>query len=221
MWSRLTRLKNLPKESSPSLQRFSFFDLTFASKAVSCQYQFNVSRCCCGLRSSDCLPLHVQVKKTDSPDVVNIKTKAQEVIDSRKNVNNLVDIIAKLDLGEKTEVILAAVQGLKRVFVTLLEKGEVGKEIKGDGEGSEDKLKAWMSERLQEASKKLAALLYHPKTSITSLVLATITALLKAAYSAGGDANTWGQVVNSFSPIDLSPPNFFSKTMVSNTIFKL
>ena len=201
MWSRLTRLKNLPKESSPSLQRFSFFDLTFASKAVSCEYQFNVSRCCCGLRSSACLPLHVQVKKPDSPDVVNIKTKAQEVIDSRKNVNNLVDIIAKLDLGEKTEVILAAVQGLKRVFVTLLEKGEVGKEIKGDGEGSEDKLKAWMSERLQEASKKLAALLYHPKTSITSLVLATITALLKAAYSAGGDANTWGQVDHSFSPI--------------------
>ena len=133
------------------------------------------------------------MKKPDSPDVVNIKTKAQEVIDSRKNVNNLVDIIAKLDLGEKTEVLLAAIQGLKRVFVTLLEKGEVGKE-KGDGEGSEDKLKAWMSERLQEASKKLAALLYHPKTSITSLVLATITALLKAAYSAGGDANTWGQV---------------------------
>ena len=208
MWSRLTRLKNLPKESSPSLQRFSFFDLTFASKAVSCEYQFNVSRCCCGLRSSDCLPLYVQVKKPDSPDVVNIKTKAQEVIDSRKNVNNLVDIIAKLDLGEKTEVLLAAVQGLKRVFVTLLEKGEVGKEIKGDGEGSEDKLKAWMSERLQEASKKLAALLYHPKTSITSLVLATITALLKAAYSAGGDANTWGQVGNSFSPIYFSPLHF-------------
>ena len=91
------------------------------------------------------------MKKPDSPDVVNIKTKAQEVIDSRKNVNNLVDIIAKLDLGEKTEVLLAAVQGLKRVFVTLLEKGEVGKEIKGDAEGSEDKLKAWMSERLQEA----------------------------------------------------------------------
>ena len=204
----MTRLKNLPKESSPSLQRFSFFDLTFAFKAVSCEYQFNVSRCCCGLRSSDCLPLHVQVKKPDSPDVVNIKNKAQEVIDSRKNVNNLVDIIAKLDLGEKTEVILAAVQGLKRVFVTLLEKGEVGKEIKGDGEGSEDKLKAWMSERLQEASKKLAALLYHPKTSITSLVLATITALLKAAYSAVGDANTWGQVDHSFSPIYLSPPNF-------------
>jgi len=134
-----------------------------------------------------------KVKKPDSPDVVNIKTKAQEVIDSRKNVNNLVDIIAKLDLGEKTEVLLAAIQGLKRVFVTLLEKGEVGKEM-GDGEGSEDKLKSWMSERLQEASKKLAALLYHPKTSITSLVLATITALLKAAYSAGGDANTWGQV---------------------------
>ena len=49
--------------------------------------------------------MHVQVKKPDSPDVVNIKTKAQEVIDSRKNVNNLVDIIAKLDLAEKTEVL--------------------------------------------------------------------------------------------------------------------
>ena len=79
----------------------------------------------------------MQVKKPDSPDVVNIKTKAQEVIDSRKNVNNLVDIIAKLDLGEKTEVLLAAVQGLKRVFVTLLEKGEVGKETKGDGGGDQ------------------------------------------------------------------------------------
>ena len=157
----------------------------------------------------------VQVKKPDSPDVVNIKTKAQEVIDSRKNVNNLVDIIAKLDLGEKTEVLLAAVQGLKRVFVTLLEKGEVGKEMKGDGdcEGSEDKLKAWMSERFQEASKKLAALLYHPKTSITSLVLATITALLKAAYSAGGDANTWGQV--GYSCIYL---HYFYRTQVRSLV---
>ena len=161
----------------------------------------------------------MQVKKPDSPDVVNIKTKAQEVIDSRKNVNNLVDIIAKLDLGEKTEVLLAAVQGLKRVFVTLLEKGEVGKEMKGDGdcEGSEDKLKAWMSERFQEASKKLAALLYHPKTSITSLVLATITALLKAAYSAVGDANTWGQVVYSFSPNILISTTFFPNRLRSKS----
>ena len=159
----------------------------------------------------------MQVKKPDSPDVVNIKTKAQEVVDSRRNVNNLVDIIAKLDLGEKTEVLLAAIQGLKRVFVTLLEKGEVGKEIKGDAGGSEDKLKAWMSERLQEASKKLAALLYHPKTSITSLVLATITALLKAAFSAGGDANTWGQVVYSFSSIYLSRLHFFPNRLRSKS----
>ena len=135
-----------------------------------------------------------QVSKPDSPEVVEIKTKAQEVLESRKNVNNLVDIIARLDTGEKTDVVMAAVQGLKRVLVSALEKGEVGNDVEG-GEDADSKLNAWMAERLQEGSKKLASLIHHPKTSVTSLVLAAITALLKAAWHSSGKTNKWGQVL--------------------------
>ena len=55
-----------------------------------------------------------------------IKRKVQEVVESRRNVNNLVDIIARLDIGEKTDVLMATVQGLRRILVAALEKGEVG-----------------------------------------------------------------------------------------------
>lgn len=134
-----------------------------------------------------------QVSKPDSPEVVDIKNKAQEVLESRKNINNLVDIIARLDTGEKTDVLMAAVQGLKRVLVAALEKGEVGKEAEME-EGADGKLKTWMAERLQEGSKKLASLLHHPKTSVSSLVLAAITSLLKAAWHSSGETNKWGQV---------------------------
>ena len=123
-----------------------------------------------------------------------IKRKAQEVVESRKNVNNLVDIIARLDIGEKTDVLMAAVQGLKRVLVAALEKGEVGIKEGDVQEDADDKLKGWMAERLQESSKKLASLLHHPKTSVSSLVLAAITALLKAAWNSSGETNKWGQV---------------------------
>ena len=141
--------------------------------------------------------------------MVDIKSKVQEVLESRKNVNNLVDIIARLDTGEKTDVLMAAVQGLKRVFVAALEKGEVGKEGEVE-EGADGKLKSWMAERLQESSKKLASLLHHPKTSVSSLVLAAITALLKAAWLSSGETNKWGQVHCSVSIKCLSYTNFLS-----------
>ena len=130
--------------------------------------------------------------------MVDIKSKVQEVLESRKNVNNLVDIIARLDTGEKTDVLMAAVQGLKRVFVAALEKGEVGKEGEVE-EGADGKLKSWMAERLLESSKKLASLLHHPKNSVSSLVLAAITALLKAAWHSSGETNKWGQVQSSMN----------------------
>ena len=129
--------------------------------------------------------------------MVEIKKKVQEVVESRKNINNLVDIIARLDTGEKTDVLMAAVQGLKRVLVAALEKGEVGKEGETENEGADGKLKTWMAERLQEGSKKLASLLHHPKTSVSSLVLAAITSLLKAAWQSSGETNKWGQVHSS------------------------
>ena len=128
--------------------------------------------------------------------MVEIKRKVQEVLESRKNMNNLVDIIARLDSGEKTDVLMAAVQGLRRVLVAALEKGEVGGKESGEKEeeGADGKLKTWMAERLQEGSRKLASLLHHPKTGVTSLVLAAITALLKAAWVSSGETKTWGQV---------------------------
>jgi len=69
----------------------------------------------------------------------------------------------------------------------------VGKEDEVE-EGADGKLKSWMAERLQESSKKLASLLHHPKTSVSSLVLAAITALLKASWLSSGETNKWGQV---------------------------
>ena len=115
-------------------------------------------------------------------------------------MNNLVDIIARLDSGEKTDVLMAAVQGLRRVLVAALEKGEVGGKESGEKEeeGADGKLKTWMAERLQEGSRKLASLLHHPKTGVTSLVLAAITALLKAAWVSSGETKTWGQVQKFF-----------------------
>ena len=147
----------------------------------------------------DQIHVNKQVSKPDSAEVVEIKKKVQEVLESRKNVNNLVEIIARLDTGEKTDVLMAAVQGLKRVLVAALEKGEVGKEDGEVEEGADGKLKTWMAERLQEGSKKLASLLHHPKTSVSSLVLAAITALLKAAWVSSGETNKWGQVHSSVS----------------------
>ena len=90
-----------------------------------------------------------KVTKTDGPKVLEIKQKVSDALESRKNANNIVDVIGLLEVTEPAVVVSTAINGVKRVFSAALERGEVGEEGKEGEGGAEEKYRAWMGARLQ------------------------------------------------------------------------
>ena len=96
-----------------------------------------------------------KVTKADGPKVLEIKQKVSDAIESRKNANNIVDVIGLLSVTEPAVVVSAAINGVKRVLSTALERREVGEEgNEGEG-GAEEKYRAWMGARLQVSAREL------------------------------------------------------------------
>ena len=134
-----------------------------------------------------------KVAKPDSAAVTEVKAKVQEVLDSRKNANSLVDVLARLEASEPVAVVTAAVQGVRRVLVAAVERGEVVAEGEEAADTADGKYKVWMGERVEEGGRQLAALLHHPKAGVAGHALAALTALLRAAWGRGG-GERWGRL---------------------------
>ena len=96
-----------------------------------------------------------KVTKADGPKVLEIKQKVSDALESRKNANNIVDVIGLLEVTEPAVVVSAAINGVKRVFSAALERREVGEEGKEGEGGAEEKYRAWMEARLQVRIEKL------------------------------------------------------------------
>ena len=112
----------------------------------------------------------------DRPIVADIKRRAQEAIDSPKNANNIVELIGYLDTSEPSYTVIAAINGLKRIFVGLLEKRMI--ERKDERVSAGDKYRAWLSERHEEYVKGLCSVCHHAKTSVVSLAVASLFNLI-------------------------------------------
>jgi len=125
-----------------------------------------------------------KVTKPEKPLVIEIKQKVSAVIESRKNANNIVDIIGHLDPTEPSFAITASLHGVKRIFTAALEKHDI---LEKDEDGKEDetaegKYKTWITERYQETVKKLCLLFHHSKSSLSSLSVTTLMFLLKTQW---------------------------------------
>ena len=132
--------------------------------------------------------------KPDSPKVLEIKQKVAEVLESRKNANNIVDIIGHLEVTAHSSAAKAAINGVKRIFSLALERREVEEGKEGE-ETAEAKYKGWVYDRLLETVKKLCAVLQHSQTSVSSLALATLLSFMRSAHQAGGTGGVraaWG-----------------------------
>jgi len=146
-----------------------------------------------------------KVAKPDKPIVKEIKEKAAAVMESKKNANNIVDIIGHLELTEPGYAASAAVQAVKRIFTAAIEKKELLDKEDGDEVPAEEKYKIWMYSRFHEVIKKLCTLLHHQKASVSSLALATIMSFLNTSWvsreKGEADMADWGQnereIVNS------------------------
>ena len=82
--------------------------------------------------------LQSKAGKGDGPEVQEIKKKAAEVVESRKNSNNILEIINHLDLEEAGNTAAAAIKALKRIFTIAIEKHELGDEAEEKQELSAD-----------------------------------------------------------------------------------
>eukprot|EP00092_Neocalanus_flemingeri_P008296 GFUD01008943.1.p1 GENE.GFUD01008943.1~~GFUD01008943.1.p1 ORF type:complete len:538 (-),score=176.06 GFUD01008943.1:19-1632(-) len=138
-----------------------------------------------------------KVAKTDRPIVKEIKEKAAAVVESRKNANNIVDLIGHLELTEPGYAVAAAIQGVKRIFTVAIEKHELLEKEDSDEIPAEDKYRIWMYNRFQEVVKKLCTLLHHKKASVSTLALASIMSFLKTSWvsreKGEADKADWGQ----------------------------
>jgi len=146
-----------------------------------------------------------KVAKIDRPVVKEIKKKIADVMESRKNANNIIDLIGHLELTEPGYAVTAAVQGVKRIFSAAIEKHELLEKEDSDDSSAEEKYKIWMFSRFQEVLKKLCTLLHHKKATVSSLALATIMSLMSTSWASRekgeADLADWGQkerdIINS------------------------
>jgi len=138
-----------------------------------------------------------KVTKPDRPVVKEIKEKVGLVMQSKKNVNNIVEIIAYLELSEPSYAVAAAIQGLKRIFNDSIEKQSLLNKEDSDDVSAEDKFKIWMFSRFQEVVKKLCTLLHHKKASVSNLALTTIMSFMGSTWVSRDkeetDMGDWGQ----------------------------
>ena len=138
-----------------------------------------------------------KVTKPDRPVVKEIKEKVGLVMQSKKNVNNIVEIIAYLELSEPSYAVAAAIQGLKRIFNDSIEKQSLLNKEDSDDVSAEDKFKIWMFSRFQEVVKKLCTLLHHKKVSVSNLALTTIMSFMGSSWVSRDkeetDMGDWGQ----------------------------
>jgi len=136
-----------------------------------------------------------KIAKPDRPIVKEIKEKAATVMESRKNANNIIDIIGHLELTEPGFAVAAAVQGVKRIFTAAIEKHELLEKEDSEDLSAEDKYKIWMFSRFQEVIKKLCTLLHHKKASVSSLALASIMSFMNTSWVSEEktDSADWGQ----------------------------
>jgi len=138
-----------------------------------------------------------KVAKPDKPVVKEIKEKVGAAMESRKNANNIVDIIGHLELSEPGYTVAAAIQGVKRIFTDAIEKSAFLDKEDGEDVSPEDKFKIWMFSRFQEVVKKLCIMLHHKKASVSSLALATVMSFMNTIWVSRDKVETdmadWGQ----------------------------
>lgn len=136
-----------------------------------------------------------KVSKPETPNVVEIKRKVVDALESRKNANNIIDIISHLKITERSVTATAAINGVNRIFMAALEKNEVAeKEVTGTDSSVEEKYKGWMLSQLQETVRLLCGMFHHSKASVASQALSVVMALLRASFEARGAKDRWGQV---------------------------
>jgi len=138
-----------------------------------------------------------KVTKPDKPVVKEIKEKVSLVMESRKNANTIVEIVAHLELSEPGYAVAAAIQGVKRIFTDSIEKKALLNKEDGDDVSVEDKYRIWMFSRFQEVIKKLCTLLHHKKSSVSSLALASIMSFMSTSWVSRekkeSDMTDWAQ----------------------------
>jgi len=122
-----------------------------------------------------------KMSKIENPVVTEIKNKATEFLADRKNSNSIIDIIGHLDLFEKSAVVNASITAIKRIVLALVTKNQIKRPSEPkDDESTEMKYRRWLFERVEDALKKIAELMFHRKREVSQLAVATLMSILQA-----------------------------------------
>jgi len=147
--------------------------------------------------------------KPDRPIVKEIKEKVAAVVESKKNSNNIVDIIGHLELDEPGYTVTAAINGMKRIFTSALERREMIAKEDGDDIPLVEKYSVWLYGRYKEVLKRLCILLHHKKLAVASLALSTLMSMIKTSWlsedKSAEEIKDWSQSEkDSFNTVVLS-----------------
>ncbi|KAL5017194.1 hypothetical protein ScPMuIL_006783 [Solemya velum] len=114
-----------------------------------------------------------------------IKQLTALILENRKNVNCIVDIINKSETDD-SDVLVACVKAFCQVFVAFIDSSEMyleqETEVYSDTSASnkEVQLKVWLRQRYEAVCERLLQLLYNQDTIVQELALCTLMRLVKA-----------------------------------------
>jgi U3 small nucleolar RNA-associated protein 19 len=121
-----------------------------------------------------------KLSKPENPVATEIKAKAGEFLADRKNANSLIDIIGHLDGSEPASVALAAIEAIKRIVNALVQKNQIKQPSDAiDEESTEMKYRRWLWERIDSSLTRIAELMFHSKSSVSSLAVVTLVNILQ------------------------------------------
>nr|CAG4647002.1 EOG090X04ZD [Megafenestra aurita]SVE92354.1 EOG090X04ZD [Megafenestra aurita] len=109
----------------------------------------------------------------------NIKVKTKEVIQSRKNINHIIDIQESLE-SDEIPVVKASIKALDKIFCHLILNGSLNDQAPVLEQEADKKVREWSIERYQEFQENLFKFTKAEQISLQEQALITVMNLLKA-----------------------------------------
>nr|CAG4647854.1 EOG090X04ZD [Moina brachiata]SVE92977.1 EOG090X04ZD [Moina brachiata] len=109
----------------------------------------------------------------------NIKQKTKEIIQNRKNINNVIDIFGYLE-SDEAPVVQASIKALEKVFCHLISSGRLDQAGPPLESPAEKQVREWTRERYLELQDYLLKLVVNEQVSVQEQALLSLMQLLQA-----------------------------------------
>ncbi|XP_046460715.1 nucleolar complex protein 4 homolog B-like [Daphnia pulex] len=109
----------------------------------------------------------------------SIKLQTKEVIQSRKNINNIIDIQSNLE-SDESAVVKASIKALDKIFCHFIANGSLSEQGPVLETDADKKVREWSRERYQEFQDRLFKLIAAEQISLQELSLVHLMHLFQA-----------------------------------------